>query len=1127
MNSLLQVFTSPSWAHLVKALLHTLWIGAIFALLLALLLRRSANPFLRYQLCLAALLAILFGGLISWSALNQKPKAPANSAVEASETISQPVPTKPTAGTISPAITSASSASAASNHRPAANWIPWLALLWLTGASLMLLRAAAQVARAEFFRRRTQPLTDPAILALVEQARKQLNILRRIRIVASEQLASPAVIGILVPTLILPLSLLTTLPANQLQLIILHELAHIRRDDYLANLCQLLIEAILFFNPVVWWISRQMRIEREACCDALAVNLVPNRAAYAHALAHVAEQCSTTPASALAFSADKNPSSLKDRIQRLLIPGYRPSMRLTWTALFGSLLLGSALLILSALGTQWTVHAAAKLLTPEQRIARIEKNLKDLGQPLDDSINDNSKIPIQAIVKTVDGSPIPSQRSAHFTLISRSSNIGSRVGVDKDGHCSVSLPHGNLYFSAWAEGYAPGGIGPINTRSSNRVEGLELVLERGFPITIHLTDASSRSPIPDADIAATFYLPSKAGGNICNPIHIRTDAQGNAVLEHCGPLRVIARVQMEGYETVEKEVGTLTPNLVLEISMHHAIAIAGTILEQSTSKPLAGASIYVLHTDNAPSVHRVDPVRPDSPLATTDAEGKFQLAQLSRQGRYALLIQADGYRQAIISGVTVGQTNLQASLTPPTVLHGKVTGDLSTLVKSSAKPDLYYQIVYTVDGLCLGSYGEYVPLNIKDGVGYFELTNSFAGDLDFSSNFGDFNDNVRAEFHPRDSSNTDVSIVLEPPSSPPKTHNVIVRFQSPQNISPKGTVFVDLPQSKPGNVVQKEIEIQNGEVHFDAPVGREISLAPGHMVGYWFSRLWNIHVDDLPGPLVTNVNIIPAGAIYAQARNPDNSLASDVMFSLKEVERSPLASEGLPALPRPDRFSIGEGPRKFVATPLPLGGTYQIIAWRGNNFVPSEAIALTEEKPDHHFDLKLKNGVPLSGQVLSNSGEPVAAASVTPYFNYKGSGFGTQPIFTDENGRFTAQDCNPNVGEYSLEVRSPGMQAQRVKVDFNKLPTIIKLQPGLKLSGHVIEIDSKRPFIHAQVHAFDKEAKHPQLTTLTDEQGNFTFDEMSSVSYYISVEGVSSYRSGFPFLKPGQATPATIEVNFR
>ena len=98
-----------------------------------------------------------------------------------------------------------------------------------------------------------------------------MNLTRRVRIVVTERLTSPAVVGVLVPTLILPLSLMTTLTPEQIRFILLHELAHIRRGDYLANLFQLFAEALLFFNPAVWWISHQIRREREASCDALAI----------------------------------------------------------------------------------------------------------------------------------------------------------------------------------------------------------------------------------------------------------------------------------------------------------------------------------------------------------------------------------------------------------------------------------------------------------------------------------------------------------------------------------------------------------------------------------------------------------------------------------------------------------------------------------------------------------------------------------------------------------------------------------------------------------------------------------------------------------------------------------------
>ena len=118
----------------------------------------------------------------------------------------------------------------------------------------------------------------------------------------------------------------------------LHELAHIRRGDYLVNLCQLLAESLLFFNPAVWWISRQIRQEREACCDAMAIALAGEPLQYARRT--LAQAARAALAAAPAFGDRLNPSGLKDRVQRLLVPGYRPALRLTWRALLASLLAG-------------------------------------------------------------------------------------------------------------------------------------------------------------------------------------------------------------------------------------------------------------------------------------------------------------------------------------------------------------------------------------------------------------------------------------------------------------------------------------------------------------------------------------------------------------------------------------------------------------------------------------------------------------------------------------------------------------------------------------------------------------------------------------------------------------------
>src|SRR5258705_12731273 len=178
------------------------------------------------------------------------------------------------------------------------------------------------IASAERLRRSAQPLTAPNITSLLAAAKSRLSIVKKIRLAVTDRLTSPAVVGIVCPTLIFPLSLVTTLPMQQIELILLHELAHIRRGDYVVNLLQLVAESILFFNPAVWWISRQIRHEREACCDFVATTATGSRFEYARVLAQVAEaSIEPQPEAALAFGNERSPSSLersrsglKDRI---------------------------------------------------------------------------------------------------------------------------------------------------------------------------------------------------------------------------------------------------------------------------------------------------------------------------------------------------------------------------------------------------------------------------------------------------------------------------------------------------------------------------------------------------------------------------------------------------------------------------------------------------------------------------------------------------------------------------------------------------------------------------------------------------------------------------------------------
>lgn len=438
---ILQWLAAPEWARLVEALLHTLWQGAILAVGLGLVLRRVHQPVWRYRFSLFALGTVILSGLITWAVL-MHPSAPATATALVVGTAPLVAPT-PNSDQPTLIVQAAALAPQAAN----ANWTAWLAFVWLLGAAVMLGRAGVQVAGAERLRRTCRPVEDARIQALFQEAQRALKLARRVRLAVTDQLTSPAVAGVLVPTLILPLSLTTMLTPEQIRMVLLHELAHIRRGDYLANLFQLFAESLLFFNPAVWWISRQLRVEREACCDATAIGLSGAPADYAQTLLTVAESIlQPPPAAAPAFGRSRPPSTLLERVQRMLIPGYRPALRLTWRAMILAMLTGGGLLFLCAIGTR---TAVAAIMSPQERIARIEQKMAEIGEhpntPTATGFTEQSpRVTITGHIHTADGSPLPKwlYLSAD-SAISHSSSI-TAIPV-QNGVFSNAIPAGTIW----------------------------------------------------------------------------------------------------------------------------------------------------------------------------------------------------------------------------------------------------------------------------------------------------------------------------------------------------------------------------------------------------------------------------------------------------------------------------------------------------------------------------------------------------------------------------------------------------------------------------------------------------------------------------------------------------------
>ena len=190
----------------------------------------------------------------------------------------------------------------------------WVGCAWIAGVGAASLRLAAGWLRIQRLRASAVPAPE-SWQAAVDVIRRRLGIARAVRLVESRMADVPGVIGWVSPMLLFPAGVLAGLPPAQVQLIVAHELAHVRRNDYLWNLVQTAIETVFFFHPAVWWLSNRVRAERELCCDDVVVAEFSDRRLYAEALMSI-EQHRARGQAILTMAAGGG--NLLARIQRLI-----------------------------------------------------------------------------------------------------------------------------------------------------------------------------------------------------------------------------------------------------------------------------------------------------------------------------------------------------------------------------------------------------------------------------------------------------------------------------------------------------------------------------------------------------------------------------------------------------------------------------------------------------------------------------------------------------------------------------------------------------------------------------------------------------------------------------------------
>jgi beta-lactamase regulating signal transducer with metallopeptidase domain len=214
----------------------------------------------------------------------------------------------------------------------------WLVEAWLIGVAAFSLRSTGGLLLLERERRKGFAAVPDPVLKTCFTLQERLGIRRIISYCQCARLQSPAVLGWFRPIIMLPVSALTGLSPDQLQSVIAHELAHIKRLDSFVNVFQICVETLLFYHPAVWWLNSRIRAEREHCCDDIAVSVCGNPLEYARALT-LMEQWRGVPV--LAMAATGGP--LSDRIRRLL------GLKSARTSLRGAAVMASILCLTTAL----------------------------------------------------------------------------------------------------------------------------------------------------------------------------------------------------------------------------------------------------------------------------------------------------------------------------------------------------------------------------------------------------------------------------------------------------------------------------------------------------------------------------------------------------------------------------------------------------------------------------------------------------------------------------------------------------------------------------------------------------------------------------------------------------------
>jgi beta-lactamase regulating signal transducer with metallopeptidase domain len=346
-----------TWIYVAGwTLVHFVWQGAVIGAgaAVGLYLLRRATSNIRYVFASAALILMLLSLVVTGRLVSSPVGTPIAAAASLSSSTS-PVLTSFVVRFI-PQLSDSRRQETGTEFalRRLPRVFPAIVIAWLTGVALLLARLLSGWWRVRALQRVALTAPPSRWQETVDRLARRLGIRRRVRVTDTETVETPTVIGWWRPVIVLPMVALSGLTPSQADAILMHELAHIRRHDYLVNLLQHVTETVLFYHPAVWWLSHRMRVEREQCCDGIVVDQCADPLDYATALTRLEE--ARQPATGLAVAATGG--RLVERVRYLL--GARTDHHTTGHTLATATIIALVVLVVGG-GYQWStrmLHAA-------------------------------------------------------------------------------------------------------------------------------------------------------------------------------------------------------------------------------------------------------------------------------------------------------------------------------------------------------------------------------------------------------------------------------------------------------------------------------------------------------------------------------------------------------------------------------------------------------------------------------------------------------------------------------------------------------------------------------------------------------------------------------------------------